>query len=650
MPCATSDRNLLFGILAVQMDFISRDALIKAMHAWVLEKSQTLGAILIAHGSLSRERHELLEALVVEHLKQHNNDPQQSLAAVSSIGSVKKDLEQIGDADVQASIVSLKPSEPERKPGDDPYATVAAGASTWAGLRFRILRPHARGGLGEVFVAHDEELHREVALKEIQNRHADNPDSRSRFLREAEITGGLEHPGIVPVYGLGQYADGRPFYAMRFIKGDSLQDAIEKYHKGEPGGSATGDRLLEFRKLLGRFIDVCQAMQYAHDRGVLHRDLKPGNIMLGKYGETLVVDWGLAKPGVRGAGSGGREAESQARESEAPLMPASASGSAETVAGTAVGTPAYMSPEQAAGRLDLLGPASDVYSLGATLYTLLTGKPSVVEKDGAIVLKKVQRGDAAFAEPGASATGLPGPLVAVCRKAMALQPADRYATPLALAGDLEHWLADEPVSAAPEPAIVRARRWMRKHPGRVSGIAAAVVVGVVSLGAATLALGAKNAELENANSTIGIKNEELKKSVALETAAREDAQKNEKLAAEQRTLALQTVRLVVDDIDAQLKNKPALQELRQKLLDKALEGLNKVARSADNSRAIDHQTFRVHLELGDLFMTLEGAGIEQAQQQYPPGGTRLPCSGPTPIPRTARRSATWRFPSRSWAT
>src|SRR5262249_8760269 len=158
-------------------------------------------------------------------------------------------------------------------------------------IRFRVLRPHARGGLGEVHVAQDEELHREVALKEIQDRHADNPDSRARFMLEAEITGGLEHPGIVPGYGLGTYADGLPYYAKRFIQGDSLKEAIERFYQAEelhPAGRDPGQRALEFRQLLGRFVDVCNAIAYAHSRGILHRDLKPGNIMLGNYGETLV--------------------------------------------------------------------------------------------------------------------------------------------------------------------------------------------------------------------------------------------------------------------------------------------------------------------------------------------------------------------------
>src|SRR5205807_8575768 len=202
---------------------------------------------------------------------------------------------------------------------------------------FRVLRPHAEGGLGRVSVALDEELPREVALKEIKERHADDVGSRARFLLEAQLTGALEHPCIVPVYGLGSYADGRPYYAMRLIKGDSLQQAIDRYHRA--GGPGRGERLLALRELLGRFIDVCNAIEYAHSRAVLHRDLKPGNVMLGKYGETLVVDWGLAK-------ALGRSAAPE-QEGEAAFKPSSGSGSAPTQMGKAIGTPQFMSPEQA---------------------------------------------------------------------------------------------------------------------------------------------------------------------------------------------------------------------------------------------------------------------------------------------------------------
>src|SRR5262249_6398231 len=152
-------------------------------------------------------------------------------------------------------------------------------------------------------------------------------------------TGGLEHPGIVPVYGLGKHSDGRPFYAMRFIRGDSLKEAIERFHEHE--STVTLFQSLESRRLLGRFVDVCNAIAYAHSRGVLHRDLKPGNIMLGKYGETLVVDWGIAKP--TGEKATHQPAASAAAESvEPPLRPASAGGSAETMAGAALGTPVFM--------------------------------------------------------------------------------------------------------------------------------------------------------------------------------------------------------------------------------------------------------------------------------------------------------------------
>src|SRR5262249_40803204 len=153
------------------------------------------------------------------------------------------------------------------------------------------LRLHARGGLGEVLVAEDQELHRQVALKRIQESRAADPESRRRFLMEAEVTGKLEHPGIVPVYGLVQGGDGRPYYAMRLIRGATLEEEVEQFHKGIGQLDLTEGRGLVFRELLSRFVAACNAVAYAHSRGVIHCDLKPRNILLSKYGETLVVDW-----------------------------------------------------------------------------------------------------------------------------------------------------------------------------------------------------------------------------------------------------------------------------------------------------------------------------------------------------------------------
>src|SRR5262249_53339077 len=239
-------------------------------------------------------------------------------------------------------------------------------------------RPHGKGGIGEVFVALDQELNREVALKEIQDQHADDPHSRGRFVREAEITGGLEHPGIVPVYGLGQYGDGRPFYAMRFIQGETLKDAIARYHKlteSHQLADAGPSPEFELRTLLTRFVAVCNTIAYAHSRGVIHRDIKPPNIMLGKFGKTLIVDAGLAKA------LSDTQARSASEGLPEPVLVPRLTEIGETQAGAALGTPAYMSPEQAAGRVDLLGPASDIYNLGATLYALLTGRPPIDGKD-----------------------------------------------------------------------------------------------------------------------------------------------------------------------------------------------------------------------------------------------------------------------------
>src|SRR5262249_3411188 len=304
----------------------------------------------------------------------------------------------------------------------DRTASLSVGPATSDGQRFRILRPHAQGGLGAVFVALDAELHREVALKQILDRHADDPASRARFVLEAEVTGGLEHPGIVPVYGLGHSPDGRPYYAMRFVRGDTLKQAGDRFHADDALTKDPGRRSLELRKLLRRFVDVCNAVAYAHSRGVLHRDLKPATVVVGRYGESLVVDWGLAK--AMGHAEPGGDA------AERTLMPSSSGGSAETLPGSALGTPAYMSPEQAEGQLDRLGPRSDAYSRGATRYSLLPGRPPF-EGEAAEVIRGVQKGE--LRPPRQLDAAIDRALEAVCLKAMAHRPADRYATPRALA-------------------------------------------------------------------------------------------------------------------------------------------------------------------------------------------------------------------------
>jgi serine/threonine-protein kinase len=365
----------------------------------------------------------------------------------------------------------------------DDAAATADGRLPPAAGRYRPVRAHAAGGLGEVLLAEDAELNRPVALKRLQDHRADDPESRRRFLREAEITAKLQHPGIVPVYGLTHDTAGRPAYAMRFIDGEPLSEAVCRFH-------AAGARFdsLEFRQLLQHFVAACNAVAYAHSRGVVHRDLKPANVMLGRFGEALVVDWGLAKAIDAGEGSPDPESDT------ADLRPQTPDLTDATDPGQILGTPAYMPPEQADGRADDLGPAADVFGLGATLFTLLTGGPPYAGRHYGAVLNLARRCE--FPRPRTVNPNVPRPLEAVCLKAMAADPGGRYATATALAADVERWLADRPVAADREPWRERARRWAKRHRTLTTAAAVGLVVGALTLSVAAVLLAKARTDAE----------------------------------------------------------------------------------------------------------------------------------------------------------
>src|SRR5262249_36552688 len=241
--------------------------------------------------------------------------------------------------------------------------------------RYTLIRVHATGGMGKVWLARDDHLGREVALKELGDEQAGHPAAWARFVREARITGQLEHPGIVPVYELARRPENQqPFYTMRFVEGRTLSGAATDFHQRRSLGQAQS---LELRALLNAFVTICNAVAYAHARGVVHRDLKGNNVLLGEFGEVIVLDWGLAKV------LGQTEQEVRRRPVQDNQDPALQG----TLQGAVMGTPEYMAPEQAAGQLDRIDQRTDVYGLGGILYELLTGQPPFSGATDEVLLK-----------------------------------------------------------------------------------------------------------------------------------------------------------------------------------------------------------------------------------------------------------------------
>ncbi len=558
MSASQSDRNVLFGVLALQMEFITQAGLIAALQAWTLQKSRPLGELLVELAHMSADDRAALEPMVDRHVARHGGSAEQSLAAISSVEEVVQSLKELGDPDLNASLVvatrgSRVSPPPPQVTGEPPVATEQSDVPTiidaprQAG-RFRIVRPFKEGGLGQVSIAEDMELHREVAFKEIKPKYERDLQNRARFLLEGEITGKLEHPGIVPVYGLGQFSDGRPFYAMRFIRGQSLHDAIGQFHSRHSSSRLAYTLNPEFRQLIGRLIDVCQAIEYAHSKGVLHRDLKPDNVMLGKYGETLVVDWGLAKkiavvaglPTEPPSAAAALPTEPPSQDYEPSLRLSPDSGSAPTVAGQTMGTPKYMSPEQARGEIDKLGHATDVYALGAILFSVLTNqapigaRPLPAGPEKLSVIEQVARAAAGkFPRPTTVNPAAPRALEAICLRTMSLRADSRYRTAKLLADDLQAWLDDQPVSAMIEPFSIRTQRWMKQHRTTVTTTAATILMsflGVIGWGVQegkhSRDLESKNEQLGKSNKELASKNTELAEAnvttrLALESAIRE---------------------------------------------------------------------------------------------------------------------------------
>ncbi|MFI5209839.1 MAG: serine/threonine-protein kinase [Gemmatimonadales bacterium] len=293
--------------------------------------------------------------------------------------------------------------------------------ATWpefTGDRYTVVRELGRGGMGTVYLAHDKVLLRDVALK-VSNAASDDPSLEARMQTEAHVLARLEHPGIVPIHDVGTLADGRLYYVMKLVRGRTLEGYLS-------------DRL-DLPERLRVFERVCEPVAFAHAHGVVHRDLKPGNVMVGSFGEVLVMDWGVAKVLQEGQAS-------------PPATPSPAAPHGSTDPGTVLGTRGFMSPEQARGRVDLTDQRSDVYALGAMLFWLLTGEEPLDATEAAEPLGGDRLGQ------------VPRRLRAICLTAAATDAADRYPGVAELVADVARFRAGQSVTAYHETVLDRGVR------------------------------------------------------------------------------------------------------------------------------------------------------------------------------------------------
>jgi serine/threonine protein kinase len=435
--------------------------------------------------------------------------------------------------------------------------------------RYQLLGEIARGGMGAIIKGRDSDLGRDLAIKVLLDSHKGKPEVVERFIEEAQIGGQLQHPGIVPVYELGQFADERPFFSMKLVKGKTL-------------ASLLGDRAnpsQDLAQLLGIFEQVCQTMAYAHSRGVIHRDLKPANIMVGAFGEVQVMDWGLAKVLAEGGVADEQKALNKQRDisiiqtrrstgSDAPAAMGS-----QTHMGSVMGTPAYMPPEQALGEIDRLDERADVFGLGAILCEILTGKPPYVGEDGTQVFRLASRGklDECFARLEES--GVDEELVVLVTHALAAEPDDRLRDAGSVTEGVTHYLTgvqERLKEAQLESAKAQTRRKL--------SVAIAALMLVIAIGSGWAAANFRRqrevqAKLATEKTVLADQNAELAEG---ERKAREEAERQLKtstvmrLAAQARIirdgLPVQSLLLSIEAVELARQLDPSLMPLAHETL------------------------------------------------------------------------------------
>ncbi|MEM7454682.1 MAG: serine/threonine-protein kinase [Planctomycetota bacterium] len=577
------DQELLVAVLANRWGFVSIERL-RTVLSEDHEQEVPLAKRMVDANLLSTERARLIKAVAEELVDVH--------------GSVESSLRVAGVEPQLSSILELAGQPDVETEGDEQTTFRSADQKTGSsdnggsgvvssdGARYEVQRFLARGGIGQVSVAIDKELNREVAFKEIRPDRVVDSSSRNRFLVEAEVTGRLEHPGIVPIYSLGTGDDGQPFYAMRFIRGESLTEAINNSREAQTSADDATSAQLQLRKLLSSFVSVCNTLHYAHDRGVVHRDIKPDNIMIGSFGETLVVDWGIAKTGT--SNSDTADVDQQIEDVDRAIVPELVARN-RTQQGAVMGTPGYMPPEQLLGWQDKVNCRSDVYSLGGTLYAILTGKNPFFDSDFQSLTVNVL--DGKLKSPRAVDPEVPPALSAIAMKAMSKKAGARYESAKALASDIESWLADEPVSAYADPWTQKLRRWLRRHPAIASGTLATVALTLIGLVTGLAVVGSFNRQLDSTNDRL---TESNKRGVAERTRAESN------LAVAEEAVEKYLFEVASDPNLAT----PATYELRSRLLSTAIPFYEKFAGQVEDEDRILTRSAEANYRLADIYLNV----------------------------------------------
>jgi tRNA A-37 threonylcarbamoyl transferase component Bud32/tetratricopeptide (TPR) repeat protein len=487
-------------------------------------------------------------------------------------------------------------------------APAADGAVPTAPAGYDLLHEIGRGGMGVVYRARDRALDREVAVKILQDKYAPDSGTARRFVDEARITGQLQHPAIPAVYQVGTLADGRPFLAMKLIKGQTLDELLKV--------NAAVDALAVFEA-------ICQAVGYAHAHGVIHRDLKPGNVMVGSFGEVQVMDWGLAK-----VLSASREREQPATDPDATTAATEIrternSDTPFTQYGSVLGTPAYMAPEQAAGELDKIDARSDVFGLGAILCVLLTGQPPFDGKDADTVRLNAVRGKTEAALARLEACQADPEVVALCKRCLLFEPAERPATGDAVAtavaglrqaADQRARQAERDRMAAEVQAAEQAKR------RRLTMWAAGAVAAMLLLGIAGTTWGLlrandarelaerreKEAETERDEKEKARIAEEAAKTAAIDAQnvaeqKRTEAEHSREVTTQQRRLALDTVRGVLLRVDDLMKNDTRLAPLRIEIIRRMLDDVDRIRDHALKNPLEDRTEALAYSRLGEVY-------------------------------------------------